>query len=104
MVIIMMNKEFYEEFYQKGGSYLIPTEIFNELLDELEETIELQQENFKMKIENKELKEELNQKNKIIEEIKILIKNYKDLCKDKGLYMNLTVSMIEDILKGDSNE
>lgn len=50
-----------------------------------------------LQLENKQL-------NKIIEEINILIKNYKDLCKDKGLYMNLTVSMIEDILKGDSNE
>ena len=31
-----MNKEDYEKYYQKGGSYVIPIEIFNELFDEYE--------------------------------------------------------------------
>lgn len=31
-----MNKEDYEKYYQKGGSYIIPVEIFNELLDDYE--------------------------------------------------------------------
>lgn len=29
-----MNKEDYEKYYQKGGSYVIPVEVFNELLEE----------------------------------------------------------------------
>lgn len=31
-----MNKQDYEKYYQKGGSYIIPTEIFNELFDDYE--------------------------------------------------------------------
>ena len=54
--------------------------------------------------ENKQLQQELNQKNKIIEEIKTLIENYKHLCKDKGLNMHLTISMIEDILTPKGSE
>lgn len=59
---------------------------------------------FQLIQENKQLKEELNQKNKIIEEIKTIIDNYKNLCNDKGLNMNLTVSMIEDILTPKGSE
>ena len=32
----MMYKEDYEKYYQTGGSYIIPVEIFNELFDEYE--------------------------------------------------------------------
>ena len=32
----MMYKEDYEKYYQKGGSYIIPVEIFNDLLDDYE--------------------------------------------------------------------
>ena len=31
-----MNKEDYEKYYQTGGSYIIPVEIFNELFDDYE--------------------------------------------------------------------
>lgn len=31
-----MNKEEYDKYYQKGGTYEIPVEIFNNLLDELD--------------------------------------------------------------------
>lgn len=31
-----MYKEDYEKYYQKGGSYVIPVEIFNELFDDYE--------------------------------------------------------------------
>ena len=31
-----MNKEDYEKYYQKGGSYVIPVEIFNELFVDYE--------------------------------------------------------------------
>ena len=31
-----MKIEDYEKYYQKGGSYVIPTEVFNELFNELE--------------------------------------------------------------------
>lgn len=32
-----MNKSDYDKYYKKGGTYVIPVELFNELLDELEE-------------------------------------------------------------------
>lgn len=31
-----MNERDYEKYHQKGGSYIIPTEIFNELFDDYE--------------------------------------------------------------------
>ena len=31
-----MNKSDYDKYYKKGGTYVIPVEIFNELFDELE--------------------------------------------------------------------
>ena len=31
-----MNKKDYEKYYQTGGSYIIPVEIFNELFDDYE--------------------------------------------------------------------
>lgn len=39
-----MNKEEYEKYYQKGGTYVIPTEVFNNLLDEKEQLIEYLEE------------------------------------------------------------
>lgn len=66
-----MNKQDYEKYYQKGGSYIIPVEIFNELLDDYEcfkndckkykdnwnklKEIAKNQSDFKLKIRNKEL-------------------------------------------------
>lgn len=31
-----MNKSDYDKYYKKGGTYVIPVEVFNELFDELE--------------------------------------------------------------------
>lgn len=31
-----MNKSDYDKYYKKGGTYVIPVELFNELYDELE--------------------------------------------------------------------
>ena len=31
-----MNREDYDKYYQKGGSYVIPVEIFNELFEDYE--------------------------------------------------------------------
>lgn len=31
-----MNKSDYDKYYKKGGTYVIPVELFNELFDELE--------------------------------------------------------------------
>ena len=32
-----MNKSDYDKYYKKGGTYVIPVEIFNDLCEELEE-------------------------------------------------------------------
>lgn len=42
-----MNKEKFEQYYQKGGSYIIPVEILNNLLEEYEQ---LKEENTKLNI------------------------------------------------------
>ena len=31
-----MNKQDYDKYYQQGGSYIIPVEIFNELFEDYE--------------------------------------------------------------------
>ena len=31
-----MNKQDYDKYYQQGGSYVIPVEIFNELIEDYE--------------------------------------------------------------------
>lgn len=31
-----MNKSDYDKYYKKGGTYVIPVEVFNELFDELD--------------------------------------------------------------------
>lgn len=60
-----MDREDYEKFYKKGGTYEIPTEIFNELLDEYEEKIKKLEERYLTRskaynsilLENTQLKE-----------------------------------------------
>ena len=42
----------YEQYHQKGGTYVLPVEVFDNLLDEKEE----------LEKENKKLKEQLNKK------------------------------------------
>lgn len=32
-----MNNNFYEQYHQKGGTYVIPAEVFEDLLDEINE-------------------------------------------------------------------
>ena len=32
-----MNDEFYDQYYQKDGTYVIPIEIFNQLIGEVED-------------------------------------------------------------------
>ena len=44
-----MNKSDYDKYYKKGGTYVIPIEIFNELFDERD----------RLKEENEELKHKL---------------------------------------------
>ena len=31
-----MNREFYEQYYCKGGDYILPVSVFNDLLDEVD--------------------------------------------------------------------
>lgn len=63
----------YEKYYQKGGNYLIPTEIFNELQDKIESledinsSLELELEDTLTSLENQKGYEEelIEMKNKI---------------------------------------
>ena len=82
-----MNKEDYEKYYQKGGSYIIPVEIFNELFDEYEcfkndcqkykEVIDKVRNNLEkdisviknVKMSNKEIICRLEETNKMLKEV-----------------------------------
>ena len=70
-----MNKSYYDKYYKQGGTYELPIEVFNELMDRLEEQEdmlskyrhlqtttgidELMGENKRLNKENEELKHKL---------------------------------------------
>lgn len=60
-----MNKEDYEKYYQKGGSYVIPVEIFNELFFDYE----------CFKNDCQKYKEKIDKLNKKLEEYRMNIVN-----------------------------
>lgn len=61
-----MNKSDYDKYYKKGGTYVIPVEIFNELFDELERQIS----NYEQALED------LDKKENIIKEVREYIEKY----------------------------
>ena len=62
-----MNKSDYDKYYKKGGTYVIPVEVFNELFDELE----------RLSFNYEQALEDLDKKDNIIKEIeKTLEDNY----------------------------
>lgn len=62
-----MNKSDYDKYYKKGGTYVIPVELFNELYDELER----QASNYEQALED------LDKKENIIKEVREYIENMK---------------------------
>ena len=84
-----MNKKDYEKYYQTGGSYIIPVEIFNELFDEYEC-----------------FKNDCQKYKKIIDKLKIELKQGITFCKNdsQGLYDKCNIAInreqiMLDILK-----
>lgn len=61
-----MNKSDYDKYYKKGGTYVIPVEVFNDLCDELERQIS----NYEQALED------LDKKENIIKEVREYIKNH----------------------------
>lgn len=55
-----MNKSDYDKYYKKGGTYVIPVEVFNDLCDELERQIS----NYEQALED------LDKKDNIIKEVR----------------------------------
>jgi len=60
-----MNKSDYDKYYKKGGTYIIPVEIFNELFDELE----------RLSFNYEQALEDLDKKDNIINELEKHLKN-----------------------------
>lgn len=54
-----MNKSDYDKYYKKGGTYVIPVEVFNELFNELE----------RLSINYEQALEDLDKKDNIINEL-----------------------------------
>ena len=63
-----MNKSDYDKYYKKGGTYVIPIEIFNELFDEIE----------RLSFNYEQVLEDLDKKENIIKEIREYPDNAKD--------------------------
>lgn len=63
-----MNKSDYDKYYKKGGTYVIPVEVFNELFDELER----QTSNYEQALED------LDKKENIIKELNDTIKELQE--------------------------
>lgn len=72
-----MDKQDYEKYYQQGGSYIIPTEIFNELFEEMVNWRE----------ESKQLKEQLEylRSGEYLNQLKWERNMLEDLIEDKKL-------------------
>lgn len=96
-----MNKSDYDKYYKKGGTYVIPVEVFNELFDELERLNKAR----KFDIEyNKYLQKGIIRLNNIINELKKYIEDTKqDGYKLVWIneYKNYFEAGIEEILGSD---
>ena len=81
-----MNKEDYEKYYQTGGSYVIPVEIFNELFDEM----------INWKEESQKQKEVINKKKYLLTEQGVeLRKLYSEIDKLQGR-INKAIEYLEE--------
>ena len=90
-----MNKSDYDKYYQQGGSYVIPVEIFNELFEDYE----------CFKNDCKKYKEVIDKLNNKIN----LLKTCEDKPKEDIIYphweiCNETKQELLDILKGVNND
>ena len=61
-----MNKSDYDKYYKKGGTYVIPVEVFNELFDELE----------RLSFNYEQALEDLDKKENIINELEHDFESY----------------------------
>ena len=82
-----MTDSDFEKYYQKGGTYVLPIEVFNELFGEIENW-----------------KKECKQKENIIKEVREYIENMTkqfESFKDKELITNrvIDISVLEKILE-----
>lgn len=72
-----MNKQDYDKYYQQGGSYVIPVEIFDELFDEMvnwkEEVKELNQKYLNAVADYETTMSELQELKKQIEEMEFIV-------------------------------
>lgn len=115
-----MNREDYEKYHKKGGFYEIPVEIFNELLDEIEEKIKQLKKDLENTIvinnaeigaqvgaivscwnksidERDKYKQQLEQKNKVIEKVEKYIDKF-DLLNESNFMDDGVSSLFQDIL------
>lgn len=72
-----MNREDYEKYYQKGGSYLLPVEVFNEILDSQENLIKYIEDTIEEVKKAKEFANKVMQESSAYESG--LIDSYQDL-------------------------
>ena len=95
-----MNKSDYDKYYKKGGTYVIPIELFNELFDELE----------RLSFNYEQALEDLDKKDNIINELEHDFESYElEYLQDtyQGSLTDFIETELEKIqeLKGDgSNE
>ena len=90
-----MNKNEYNKYYKKGGTYVIPIEIFDELFNELERLNKARKTDIKY---NKYLQKKIIRLNNIIKELEKWLN-------DRSEFSNFSV-IIDKLqeLKGEKND
>lgn len=78
-----MKIEDYEQYHQKGGTYVMPVEVFNELFEEMEswkeECLEYRK-NENIEDQHQKLNGELRRENKHLQEqLDVALKDYDEL-------------------------
>lgn len=99
-----MNKSDYDKYYKKGGTYVIPVELFNELFDELEgQTSNYEQALEDLDKKDKELearKQLINKQDKELWTLEHTIKEVREYFKNHTLkYDDLMLIKPSDVLE-----
>ena len=90
-----MNKSEYDKYYQKGGSYVIPVEIFNDICDQIERLNKAR----KIDIEyNKYLQKEIIRLNNIINELEKWLVEWREMLDCPDFYEYGIKNCINDTL------
>lgn len=93
-----MKSEDYEQYYQKGGTYVMPVEVFNELFEEMENWREETKRLIDINKEHQEINGKLREENKQYEsDIKKLMYDIENLERLEKQHQELNGKLREEL-------